>query len=96
MDIKIFWMILFVVVELAMILELAGKDVRLGFHLGCMLAQVVIWFVSVPGFEMEFLRENGWIIILVGGALLWFAIPLLKKEISRGDSGGFTIVEEEM
>lgn|GEM_PF-2137922 len=95
MDIKIFW-ILIAVVELAMILESAGKDVRLGFHLGCMLAQVIIWFVFIPGFEMEFLKENGWIIILAGGILLWFAIPWLKKEASRGDGGGLTIVEEEM
>ena len=95
MDIKIFW-ILMAVIELAMILELVGKDVRLGFCLGGMLAQVIIWKIFTPGFEMVFLKENGWVVILVGGALLWFIIPLLKKEAVRGDSGGFTIVEEEM
>lgn len=93
-ELKIFWGI-WIFIEILMIVDRSSRS-DLGFYLACLIVQVGAWFILSSNFEMELLRENGWIVILVGGALLWFGLPLLKREIARGDSGGFTIVEEEM
>lgn len=92
--VRIFWF-LWLLMNLLMLLERLGKNPLLNFYLACVFVQLAAWLFLSSEFEMELLRESGWMLIPVWGILLWFAVPLLKKEFFRRDSGGFTIVEEE-
>lgn len=93
--VRIFWF-LWLLMNVFMIVERSGKETLLNFYLTCVLVQLAAWLFLSSEFKMEFLRESGWVLILTWGVLQWFAVPLLKKEISRGDSNTLTIVEEEM
>lgn len=86
---------LLIFVEILLIVERSGRS-DLSYYLAGLGVQMFVWLLLRSSFEMELLRENGWIIILAGGVLLWFAIPWLKREAVRGDGGSLTIVEEEM
>jgi len=92
---RIFWF-LWLLMNLLMLLERLGKETLLNFYLVCVLVQLAAWLFLSSEFKMEFLRESGWMLIPVWAILLWFAVPLLKKEFARGDGNTLTIVEEEM
>ena len=92
--VRVFWFI-FIFMLVLMLIELAGKKPYFSFYLACGLVQLTAWLILKAHFEWLFFQNNGWVILLGIGVALWFLMPLLKREISRGDGGGITVVEEE-